>query len=68
MALILNQHGMTSRRVVGDMVDDMDMKRKKSLALVTGRTDNETTSGPTRRPLQAQRSRSSRVLCCTHFL
>ncbi|KAA6429701.1 MAG: phox domain-containing [Trebouxia sp. A1-2] len=47
-------------RVVGDMVDDMDMKRKKSLALVTGRTDNETDLGPTRRPLQAQRSRSSR--------
>ena len=53
---------------MGDMVDDMDMKRKKSLALVTGRTDSETDLGPTRRPLQAQRSRSSRVLCCTHFL
>ena len=63
MACILNQHGMLSRRVVGDMVDDMDMKRKKSLALVTGRTDSETDLGPSRRPLQAQRSRSSRVLC-----
>ena len=61
---------MLSRRVVGDMVDDMDMKRKrkKSLALVTGRTDSETDLGPTRRHLQAQRSRSSRVLCCTCFL
>ncbi len=43
------------------MVDDMDMKRKKSLALVTGRMDSETDMPPARRPLQAQRSRSSRV-------
>lgn len=49
-------------RVVGDMVDDMDMKRKRSVALVTGRTDAETDMAPPRRPLQAQRSRSSREL------
>ena len=53
------------RRVVGDMVDDMDMKRKKSLALVTGRVDNEADYPPARRPIQAQRSSSSRV-CVIH--
>lgn len=43
------------------MVDDMDMKRKKSVALMTGRTDSEAEM-----PLQApshqqRRSRSFKV-------
>ena len=49
------------RRVVGDMVDDMDMKRKKSMALVTGRPDADSDTSANRRPVHAQRSRSSRV-------
>lgn len=49
------------RRVVGDMVDDMDMKRKKSLALVTGRLDTDFDMSAARHPIQAQRSSSSKV-------
>ena len=59
--LFLSLYRPSPRRVVGDMVDDIDMKRKRSLAMVTGRTDTETDMGPARRPLQPQRSRSSRV-------
>ena len=43
------------------MVDDMDMKRKKSLALVTGRADSETDGPHQRGGLQPQRSRSFKV-------
>ena len=39
----------------------MDMKRKKSLALVTGRTDADLDMPVPRQPIHAQRSRSSRV-------
>ena len=49
------------RRVVNDMVDDMDMKRKKSLALVTGRADSETDVPFQRTGMQPQRSRSFKV-------
>ena len=51
----------THRRVVGDMVDDMDMKRKKSMALVTGRTDTDLDLPAPGRSIHAQRSSSSRV-------
>lgn len=51
------------------MVDDMDMKRKKSMALVTGRTDADVDLPVPRRSMHAQRSSSSRVtlfyLCTT---
>ena len=43
------------------MVDDMDMKRKKSLALVTGRADSETDGPHQQGGLQPQRSRSFKV-------
>ena len=43
------------------MVDDMDMKRKKSLALVTGRSDTDFDLPAARHPIQAQRSSSSKV-------
>lgn len=43
------------------MVDDMDMKRKKSLALVTGRLDTDLDLPAARQPIQAQRSSSSKV-------
>lgn len=53
-------------RVVGDMVDDMDMKRKKSLALVTGRLDTDLDLPAARQPIQAQRSSSSKDLRTMH--
>lgn len=43
------------------MVDDMDMKRKKSLALVTGRSDTDFDMPTIRHPIYAQRSNSSKV-------
>lgn len=50
------------RRVVNDMVDDIDMKRKKSMALVTGRTDSEVDAAHQQRAgLHPQRSRSFKV-------
>lgn len=53
---------MTRRRVVNDMVDDMDMKRKKSLALMTGRADSEMEAPFQGTSMQPQRSRSFKVL------
>lgn len=49
------------RRVVNDMVDDMDMKRKKSMALMTGRADGESEGPYQRAGMQPQRSRSFKV-------
>lgn len=63
------------RRVVNDMVDDMDMKRKKSMALMTGRADGENEGPYQRAGMQPQRSRSFKVLigllvlpCCLLLL